>query len=58
MAFLCVEDGSGSLDSVTVFPECYEKHRDLLVESNTVLMIGEISKKDKTSLIVNQLSQI
>ena len=58
MAFLCVEDGSGSLDSVTVFPECYEKHRDLLVESNTVLMIGEISKKDRTSLIVNQLSQI
>jgi len=58
MAFLCVEDGSGSLDSVTVFPECYEKHKNLLVESNTVLMIGEISKKDSASLIVNQLSQI
>lgn len=58
MAFLCVEDGSGALDSVTIFPECYEKHRDLLVESNTVLMIGEISKKDKTSLIVNKLTQI
>jgi DNA polymerase III alpha subunit len=58
MAFLCVEDGSGSLDSVTVFPECYAKHKDLLVESNTVLMIGEISKKDNASLIVNKLSQI
>ena len=58
MAFLCVEDGSGSLDSVTIFPECYEKYRDLLVESNTVLMIGEISKRDKTSLVVNQVSQI
>ena len=58
MAFLCAEDGSGSVDSITVFPECYEKHRDLLVEGNTVLMIGETSKKDKTSLIVNQVSQI
>jgi DNA polymerase-3 subunit alpha len=58
MAFLCVEDGSGSVDSITVFPECYEEHRDLLVEGNTVLMLGEISKRDKTSLIVNQVSQI
>ena len=58
MAFLCAEDGSGSIDSITVFPECYEKHRDLLVEGNTVLMIGETSKRDKTSLIVNQVSQI
>jgi DNA polymerase III alpha subunit len=58
MAFLCAEDGTGSIDSITVFPECYEKHRDLLVEGNTVLMIGETSKRDNTSLIVNQVSQI
>ena len=58
MAFLCAEDGSGSIDSITIFPECYEKHRDLLVEGNTVLMVGETSKRDKTSLIVNQVSQI
>ena len=58
MAFLCVEDGSGSVDSITVFPECYEEHRDLLVEGNTVLMLGEISKRDNTSLIVNKVSQI
>ena len=58
MAFLCVEDGTGALDSVTVFPECYEEHRDLLVESNTLLIIGEVSKKDKCSLIANQFSQI
>jgi DNA polymerase III alpha subunit len=58
MAFLTVEDGSGSLDSITVFPECYNTHKDLLVENNTVLLIGEISKKDKGSMIVNQVSQI
>ena len=58
MNFLCVEDGTGTLDSVTVFPECYDEHKDLLVESNTLLIIGEISNKDKCSLIANQFSQI
>ena len=58
MAFLCVEDGTGSLDSVTIFPESYEKYRDLLTDGNTVLLIGEISKKDKKSMIVNKVSQI
>ena len=58
MAFVSAEDGSGELDSITVFPECYGKHKDLLVEGNTVLMTGEISKRENTSLIVNKVSQI
>ena len=58
MAFLCIEDSSGSLDSVTIFPESYGKYRDLLIEGNTVLMAGEISKKENTSLIINKVSQI
>ena len=58
MAFLSAEDGSGSLDSITIFPECYDQHKDLLVEGNTVLMVGEISKKENTSVIVNKVSQI
>ena len=58
MAFVSAEDGSGALDSITVFPECYDEHKDLLVEGNTVLMAGEISKRENTSLIVNKVSQI
>ena len=58
MAFLSIEDGSGSLDSVTIFPEAYQKYKDLLIEENTVLIDGEISKKEKTSVIVNKVSQI
>ena len=58
MAFVSAEDGSGELDSIMVFPECYRKHRDLLVEGNTVLMAGEISKRENTSLIVDKVSQI
>tara|TARA_R110000824_G_scaffold50464_3_gene140894 strand:+ start:1035 stop:2573 length:1539 start_codon:yes stop_codon:yes gene_type:complete len=58
MAFLAVEDSSGELDSVTVFPEAYKEHKDVLIEGNTVLINGEISKKDNTSVIINKASQI
>lgn len=58
MAFLCAEDSSGILDSITVFPEAYAEYKDLLIENNTVLIHGEISKKDKSSLIVNKVTQV
>ena len=58
MAFLAVEDSSGELDSVTVFPESYKAYRDVLIEGNTVLIQAEISKKDDTSIIINKASQI
>ena len=32
MAFVTAEDGSGELDSITVFPECYSKHKDVLLK--------------------------
>jgi DNA polymerase-3 subunit alpha len=57
MAFLTVEDGSGSLDDVTVFPEQFQKSKNLLVEKNTVLLMGEIDRK-RGSFIVNNVSQI
>jgi DNA polymerase-3 subunit alpha len=58
MAFVCAEDSSGMLDSITVFPEAFEEYKDLLVEGNTVLIHGEISKRDKTSIIVNRVKQV
>lgn len=58
MAFVCAEDSSGMLDSVTVFPESYSEYRDLLIEGNTVLISGEVSKRDKTSLICNKVRQV
>tara|TARA_R110002167_G_scaffold255783_2_gene462169 strand:+ start:17985 stop:19580 length:1596 start_codon:yes stop_codon:yes gene_type:complete len=58
MAFLTVEDSSGSLEDVTVFPDCYSEFRNLLIENNTVILFGTISKKDKKSLIVERIKQI
>ena len=57
MAFLSVEDSSGSLD-VTAFPEDYNKHKSLLSEGNTVLINGTVSSRDGNSLILNTVSQI
>ena len=58
MAFISAEDGSGALDSITVFPESYQKYRDLLIEGNTVFIQGETSKKENTSVIINKVSQV
>ena len=57
MAFICGEDGTGMLDSITIFPEQYAEFKDLLTEGNTVLIRGEISKKDKSSIIINKVTQ-
>ena len=58
MAFLSVEDGSASLDSVILFAEAYDKYKSLLFEGNTVLIFGQISTKKDRSLIVNKVSDI
>jgi DNA polymerase III alpha subunit len=58
MCFLTVEDASGSLETVVVFPEPYETFRQTILENNTVLLIGEVNKKDRSSFIVDQVIQI
>lgn len=58
MAFICGEDGTGMLDSITIFPDQYAEFKDLLTEGNTVLIRGEISKKDKSSIIINKVAQV
>ena len=58
MAFIVAEDSSGVLDGITIFPEQYEQFKDLLIENNTVVLAGEVSKKENTSIIVNKVTQI
>ena len=58
MAFIVAEDSSGVLDGITIFPEQYEQFKDLLIEENTVILSGEVSKKENTSIIVNKVTQI
>ena len=63
MAFLTVEDGTGSIDNVTVFCDDWEKNNDTLYEGNTVLLYGGRSgraqaNKGNDGFIVKKVVQI
>jgi|10_taG_2_1085330.scaffolds.fasta_scaffold03005_2 DNA polymerase III alpha subunit len=56
MAFLTVQDDSGVVDSIIMFPDAYESFKHLLYPENTVLLVGE--RSDRDSLIVKKVRQI
>ena len=47
MAFLCVEDKTGTLDTVTIFSEKWKEYKGLLYESNNVIICGGSSKRKR-----------
>lgn len=55
MCFLTIEDESGKLESVVVFPDKYEEYSPIIYESAMVLLFGEYSKK---SFIIDEVVQI
>ncbi len=57
MAFLTIEDESGILDSVVLFPTVKEKYKYILYEGNNLVFCGSVSKKDD-SLIVDKIHEI
>ena len=59
MAFLCVEDQTGSVDSVTIFPEELQKHKEILYDENTVILSCATSRKsDYDGMVVEDVFQI
>lgn len=58
MAFLSVEDDSGELENIVVFPDMYEQNRDIIYEQATVLMSGQIKDKERNSFIIDKLYTI
>jgi hypothetical protein len=36
----------------------FTKYKDLLIERNTVFIDGEVSKRDKNSIVVNKVIQV
>jgi DNA polymerase III alpha subunit len=44
MAFMCVEDHTGTLDTVTVFTEKWKEYKNVLYEGNNVILVGQNSK--------------
>ena len=57
MAFLTIEDESGILDSVVLFPNVKDKYKYILYEGNNLVFCGSVSKKDD-SLIVDKIHEI
>lgn len=58
MAFISVEDSSGELSAV-LFADQYEKLKHLTFEDNTVLLYGNVRKRNNDySLIVEDMKQI
>lgn len=55
MAFVTVEDSTGSVDCVA-FSEVWENNNHLLIEGNTVAIIGE--RSNKGSFMINKVFQI
>ena len=47
MAFMCVEDHTGALDSITVFSEKWKEYKNILYEGNNVILVGQSSKSKR-----------
>lgn len=58
MAFLSVEDDSGELENIIIFPDVYEQSKDIIYDGATVLLSGEIKDKERNSFIVDRIYSI
>lgn len=54
MAFLSVEDDTGELENIVVFPDMYEQNKDIIYEEATLLITGSINS-DRGSFIVDSI---
>ena len=58
MAFLSVEDNSGELENIVIFPDIYSQNKDIIYEESTILLTGEIKDKKRRSFIVESIFSI
>lgn len=58
MAFLSVEDNSGELENIVIFPDIYSQNKDIIYEESTVLLTGQVRDKKRKSFIVDNIFSI
>lgn len=58
MCFLVVEDKTGELENIVVFPDKYSEYSDIIYNDSTVILTGERSSKGDDSFIVERIDQI
>lgn len=57
MAFLTIEDDTGILDSVVIFPKVREKYKYIIYEGNNLNFCGSVAKNEG-SLIVDVINEL
>lgn len=59
MCFATVEDETGEIENVVVFPDCYSEYEGIIYDGATILLCGKRSDKgNKDSFIVEKVMQI
>ena len=59
MAFLKVEDSSGTIDNVVVFHDAYEEHKHIMYEGNNLLLVGRVDTNNKQdSVVVDNVKEL
>jgi DNA polymerase III alpha subunit len=58
MAFLSVEDSTGSIDNITIFHDQWSEYKNILYENNNVLIIGKKEDVKKDGIIVEKVLEI
>lgn len=58
MCFLTIEDKTGEMENVIVFPNIYDEFGGIIYEDSNVLITGSRSQKGDSSFIVERLEQI
>ena len=58
MAFLSVEDSTGSIDNITIFHDQWSEYKNILYENNNVLIIGKKEDAKKDGIIVEKVLEI
>lgn len=59
MCFIAVEDNSGELEDIVIFPDVYSQNKDIIFNESTVLLTGETKGSSKgSSFIVDNVFSI
>jgi DNA polymerase-3 subunit alpha len=51
MAFVCLTDGYGSIDSVIFFPEAYRTYKHILFDNNIIIIKGKKGQGDDSFIV-------
>ncbi len=59
MAFLELQDNSGSLSNIVMFPDCYDTSKYMLYENNLICIKGKVENRNgESSVLVEKVFEV